>query len=93
LLLALGKSVESPVRVMDEIDVFLDANARRTAFQQIIQHAKSLRRQYIIFTPQEIDTIREDPNLVRKCKIKPGENYQVRRLENTTLDKFLGKED
>ena len=36
LLLALGESLETPFRVMDEFDVFLDPRSRKIALQTMV---------------------------------------------------------
>ncbi|KAG5192145.1 P-loop containing nucleoside triphosphate hydrolase protein [Tribonema minus] len=55
LLLALGKSHESPFRVMDEFDVFMDAQSRQAAMRQLVKHAReNPGRQFIFITPQDL---------------------------------------
>lgn len=64
LLLALGESLETPFRVMDEFDVFLDPVARRIALQTMIEVAKEFEhRQFIFITPQDLSNIKTDPKL------------------------------
>jgi len=64
LLLALGESLETPFRVMDEFDVFLDPVARRIALQTMIGVAKDFEhRQFIFITPQDLSNIKTDPKL------------------------------
>lgn len=64
LLLALGESLETPFRVMDEFDVFLDPVARKIALENLITLAKSMEnRQFIFITPQDLSSIKTDPQL------------------------------
>ncbi len=64
LLLALGESLETPFRVMDEFDVFLDPLARRIALETMISLAKEMdHRQFIFITPQDLSNIPTDPKL------------------------------
>lgn len=64
LLLALGESLETPFRVMDEFDVFLDPVARKIALTNLITLAKSMEnRQFIFITPQDLSNIKTDPKL------------------------------
>eukprot|EP00815_Leptocylindrus_aporus_P002118 CAMPEP_0116072362 /NCGR_PEP_ID=MMETSP0322-20121206/14449_1 /TAXON_ID=163516 /ORGANISM="Leptocylindrus danicus var. apora, Strain B651" /LENGTH=112 /DNA_ID=CAMNT_0003561125 /DNA_START=88 /DNA_END=423 /DNA_ORIENTATION=+ len=52
LLIALGEHLETPFRVMDEFDVFLDPISRKLALEAMIQMAKSMsHRQFIFITP------------------------------------------
>lgn len=64
LLLALGECLETPFRVMDEFDVFLDPVARKTALETMISVAKEYEhRQFIFITPQDLSSIRTDSKL------------------------------
>ena len=68
-LLALGYSVGSPFRCMDEFDVFMDAVSRRQAMAQLFevayQHSglsdpnhKDSGLQFILLTPQDVSAVR-----------------------------------
>merc|ERR1711957_130806 len=71
LLLALGESLETPFRVMDEFDVFLDAMARKIALDTMIQVAKGLsHRQFIFITPQDLSNVKTD-DMLKIIKMKP----------------------
>lgn len=55
LLLALGESLETPFRVLDEFDVFLDPITRKLTIESLIKMAKGKEmrhRQFIFITPQ-----------------------------------------
>lgn len=73
LLLALGESLETPFRVMDEFDVFLDHIARKIALNTMIEVAKTFEhRQFIFITPQDITSIKTDSKL-KILQMKPPE--------------------
>lgn len=55
LLLALGETLETPFRILDEFDVFLDAEVRKLTIQSLIHVAKKMKhRQFIFITPQGV---------------------------------------
>jgi len=73
LLLALGESLETPFRVMDEFDVFLDPVARKIALDNMVSAAKSLEhRQFIFITPQDLSNLQTDP-MLKIFRMKPPE--------------------
>lgn len=75
LLLALGESLETPFRVMDEFDVFLDPVARKIALDNMVAAAKSLEhRQFIFITPQDLSNIKTDPMLKIHYMKPPARN-------------------
>ena len=60
LLLALWECVESPLRCLDEFDVFMDGVNRKTILKMLIEYATSGNaangaNQYIFITPQALD--------------------------------------
>jgi len=60
LLIALGEAIECPFRVMDEFDIFMDAVARKTALDLLVQTAtgEDMRhRQFIFITPQDLSHV------------------------------------
>jgi len=73
LLLALGENLETPFRVMDEFDVFLDAKSRIIALQTMVSLAKAMvNRQFIFITPQDLSCLKPD-NMLRIILMKPPE--------------------
>ena len=42
LLLALGENLETPFRVMDEFDVFMDQVSRKVAMQELVDMAREM---------------------------------------------------
>lgn len=58
LLLALGEMLETPFRVMDEFDVFLDPVTRKKIIDTLIEVGQSMRhRQFIFITPQDVSNV------------------------------------
>lgn len=71
LLMALGESIETPFRIMDEFDVFMDPVARKLTIQQLIETAKTFQnRQFIFITPQDVSSVNSDP-MVKILKMTP----------------------
>ena len=76
LLLALGEQIETPFRIMDEFDVFLDNATRKLVLTKLIHLAKTMKnRQFVFITPQDLSGIKEDP-MVRITQLRPPERYQ-----------------
>jgi len=87
LLLALGESLETPFRVMDEFDVFLDPVARKIALETMISLAKEMdHRQFIFITPQDLSNIKTDPNLKLFHMKPPARSNVVGGATQQTLD-------
>lgn len=77
LLLALGEKLETPFRIMDEFDVFLDPQVRKITIKSLIYVAKKLEhRQFIFITPQDLTGIDPDPQL-KIFKLRPPARYSV----------------
>lgn len=60
LLIALGEAIECPFRVMDEFDIFMDAVARKTALDLLVETATGedmQHRQFIFITPQDLSHV------------------------------------
>jgi len=87
LLLAIGESLETPFRVMDEFDVFLDPVARKIALQTLVKTAKAMEhRQFIFITPQDVSSLPTGPKL-RIFKMKaPARSSNVGDAQQQTLD-------
>ena len=87
LLLAIGESLETPFRVMDEFDVFLDPVARKIAMKSLVTVAKEMEhRQFIFITPQDVSSLKTDPKL-RVFKLKPpARSKTVGGAQQQTLD-------
>lgn len=77
LLLALGESLETPFRVMDEFDVFLDPVTRKLIIDVLIEVGKKmLHRQFIFITPQDVSNVTSSP-LVKILQMKPPERMNI----------------
>ena len=87
LLLAIGESLETPFRVMDEFDVFLDPVARKQAMETLVQVSQEMmHRQFIFITPQDVSSLRTSP-LLKIFKMKrPERSAHVGGLQQQTLD-------
>lgn len=87
LLLALGESLETPFRVMDEFDVFLDPLARKLALETMIAVAKEMsHRQFIFITPQDLSNIKTDDRLKIFRMKAPTRNALVGGPTQQTID-------
>jgi len=61
LLMSLGHVIESPFRVMDEYDVFLDEVSRKVTLKMLCSYATAPQqrgRQFIIITPHSLGDVR-----------------------------------
>ncbi|CAJ1965880.1 unnamed protein product [Cylindrotheca closterium] len=77
LLLALGESLETPFRVLDEFDVFLDPVTRKTVIDTLILMAKKMNhRQFIFITPQDVSNVDADP-MLKIIKMTPPTRRDV----------------
>ncbi|CAB9514637.1 of chromosomes protein 6 [Seminavis robusta] len=87
LLLALGESLETPFRVFDEFDVFLDTQARKLAIKTLIHIAKKMEhRQFVFITPQDLSSVTPDPQL-KVFKLKnPRSSEEAGGLTQSHLD-------
>jgi hypothetical protein len=82
LLLALGENLETPFRVMDEFDVFMDAVARKIALDTLVQCASAMvHRQFIFITPQDVSSLTVTP-MLKIIKMRPPD----RNGGQTTID-------
>ncbi|KAN0139913.1 P-loop containing nucleoside triphosphate hydrolase protein [Lactarius tabidus] len=64
LLLAMWESIGSPIRCLDEFDVFMDAVNRRISMKMMIDTANSSDgKQYILITPQNMQNIHVGPTV------------------------------
>jgi chromosome segregation ATPase len=90
LLMALGESLETPFRIMDEFDIFLDPANRTIVLEQLIQMGKDMpHRQFIFITPQDVSNVkRDDPMLVVHKMRKPERIEVAGAPQQQTLDFF-----
>ncbi|OAK95228.1 P-loop containing nucleoside triphosphate hydrolase protein [Phaeosphaeriaceae sp. SRC1lsM3a] len=64
LLLALWDAMGSPIRCLDEFDVFMDSVNRERSMEMIIQAARrSIGRQFIFITPQSMTNVKHSPDV------------------------------
>src|ERR1700761_4626574 len=58
LLLSIWEAMGSPIRCLDEFDVFMDNVNRATSMTMMIQAARrSVGRQFILITPQSMNNV------------------------------------
>jgi chromosome segregation ATPase len=87
LLLALGESLETPFRVLDEFDVFLDPVTRKLTIDALIRMAKAMQhRQFIFITPQDVSQVEVDPMLYVLKMRPPSRNDVAGGPTQRTLD-------
>lgn len=79
--------MESPFRLMDEYDVFLDQESRKLTTIDLQEYAKlpdQFMRQFISITPQDLSWLVTSPDL-KLLKMKPTSNVSSRGLQQTAL--------
>jgi structural maintenance of chromosomes protein 6 len=57
LLLSLGHVIDTPFRILDEYDVFMDENVRKITLNSIKEHAllpEQREKQFVIVTPNSL---------------------------------------
>lgn len=83
LLLALWDAMGSPIRCLDEFDVFMDAVNRSLSVKMIIEAARdSIGRQYILISPGSKSDIPKASD-VAVSELSPPERGEQRTLEET----------
>ncbi|KAM0788856.1 hypothetical protein ACM66B_002941 [Microbotryomycetes sp. NB124-2] len=76
LLLTMWEAVGSPLRCLDEFDVFMDAVNRRIAMKMMVEAAKTARDvQFIVITPQDMQGLTFGPE-VRINKLSDPDRRQ-----------------
>jgi len=77
LLLAIGETLETPFRVMDEFDVFLDPVTRKKVIDQLVEVGTEMgHRQFIFITPQDVSNLDSSPTL-KILQMKPPERRAI----------------
>ena len=77
LLLAIGETLETPFRVMDEFDVFLDPVTRKKVIGQLVEVGTEMgHRQFIFITPQDVSNLDSSPTL-KILQMKPPERRAI----------------
>ncbi|SJX60804.1 related to DNA repair protein rad18 [Sporisorium reilianum f. sp. reilianum] len=77
LLLSLWQAMSSPIRCLDEFDIFMDQVNRRVALQMIINEAKATPHvQYIMITPQDMPDMRGEMDGVKMLVVNPPERNE-----------------
>lgn len=74
LLLSLWQAMSSPIRCLDEFDIFMDQVNRRVALQMIMNEAKATPHvQYIMITPQDMPDMKGEMEGVKMLVVNPPE--------------------
>lgn len=64
LLLSIWEAMGSPIRCLDEFDVFMDSVNRSTSMNMMIQAARrAVGRQFILITPQAMNNVDLGPDI------------------------------
>ena len=87
-VLALWEVVESPIRALDEFDIFMDAVYRKKSIDMILEKATTVhkRRQLILISPHDTTMLGQ----IDKKKMKVVKMFPPERRENqASLDQFL----
>jgi len=87
-LMALGEAMQTPWRVMDEFDVFMDQDYRKISLELIVEAARRAsetgnRRQYILLTPHDVSSVSAASD-VKIVRMRPPEN-DFGRAQQTSL--------
>ncbi|KAJ1029975.1 hypothetical protein NDA16_000888 [Ustilago loliicola] len=74
LLLSLWQAMSSPIRCLDEFDIFMDQVNRRVALQMIMNEARATPHvQYIMITPQDMPDMKGEMDGVQMLVVNPPE--------------------
>lgn len=77
LLLSIWEAMGSPIRCLDEFDVFMDHANREISMKMMVQAAaRSVGRQFILITPQAMTAV-EDWQSVKCHKMSDPERGQT----------------
>lgn len=75
LLMALGHVIETPFRLMDEYDVFLDEVSRQVTLTELLKYARmpeQMNRQFIIITPNNLNNVKTNDHVRIRRMPKPN---------------------
>ena len=87
LLLALGHVIDTPFRILDEYDVFMDEKVRNVTLNAIKDHAldpKQSNKQFVIITPNSLNGVVTGKR-VRIHRMKAPEREAAIGLKQSTL--------
>ncbi len=76
MLLSIWDAMGSPIRCLDEFDVFMDNVNRSTSMQMMVKAARQATgRQFVLITPQSMDSVSwgEDVKIIRMSDPERGQ--------------------
>ncbi|KIS72332.1 DNA repair protein SMC6 [Mycosarcoma maydis] len=77
LLLSLWQAMSSPIRCLDEFDIFMDQVNRRVALSMIMNEARATPHvQYIMITPQDMPDMRSEMDDVKMLVVNPPQRNE-----------------
>ncbi len=77
LLLSLWQAMSSPIRCLDEFDIFMDQVNRRVALSMIVNEARATPHvQYIMITPQDMPDMKGELDDVKMLVVNPPERNE-----------------
>lgn len=78
LLLSIWEAIASPIRCLDEFDVFMDSVNRGESVRLICENARrSVGRQFILITPQSMQNIEEKDDVTIFRMPDPERGQQI----------------
>ena len=78
LLLSIWDAMGSPIRCLDEFDVFMDSVNRSTSMTMMIQAARrAVGRQFILITPQAMNDVDMGPDVRIHRMLDPERGQQT----------------
>jgi chromosome segregation ATPase len=85
LIYALGEKIETPFRILDEFDVFLDTPTRKLIIKLLIKLAltKMSHRQFIFITPQDISVCKSNPRVKILRLLPPNRHGAIGQSQQT----------
>mmetsp|Transcript_31578 Transcript_31578/g.122291 ORF Transcript_31578/g.122291 Transcript_31578/m.122291 type:complete len:550 (+) Transcript_31578:1899-3548(+) len=92
-MLALGESINVPVRIMDEFDVFMDAQNRRSCYETLIDVSKDMPgRQFVFVSPLELPNVQASLR-VKIQKLAPPGMHQRRLKQHSPVKRIYVDEN
>ncbi|OIR57718.1 MAG: Rad18-like recombination and DNA repair protein [Amphiamblys sp. WSBS2006] len=84
-LISLWESIKSPLRLLDEFDVFMDHVKRTAVISLLLKYAEKTKMQFIIITSQSLATI-PDSSEIKKIRLKKSDRSQPSLLSHAVRE-------